>query len=158
MESKSVAPIELVGPDNQLTVRFFWNGDRFAHELICRGQSIASSIDGDAENAWPPSPPIQQLSLESIDGKDVVLGVGAAGRGHWSISVQFTANSTVKFELACRGKEPPQFLGSSYRLESQVSLAPADELTEIDGSCAKFSALDESHETKQWAYFVAVNN
>ncbi len=112
--------LTLATSDGRLRLEFHWQRDRFVQQLFVDSVEAGNSIEGDAEDSWPSSPPLQQLSLEDINGSSVILGVGAAGRGHWSISVEIDHQSdgadAIKFELACRSKEQPPFLGSSYRL------------------------------------------
>ena len=128
----------LQSPDGRLAIVYQWKNDRFIHQILLDGDLKASSIDGDASEAWPSSPPIQQISLESIQGVPTILGVGSAGRGHWSISVDWSASEAssandsagndsaghFRFDMACRSKDPPEFLGSSYHgiTESQTNL------------------------------------
>lgn len=112
----------LASLDGRLVVQFQWHTDRFVQKIYIDGQSAGQSIDGDGQTDWPPSPPLQQLSLEPIDDQLVVLGVGAAGRGHWSISAQPDGPSALKFELACRSKDQPAYLGSAYKLAGTVDL------------------------------------
>jgi len=108
--------------DGRLQAEFVWQADRYAHRLLLDGVPLATSIEGDASDPWPPSPPLQQLSLEVIrSGSDapaqpIVLGVGAAGRGHWSVSAGNDPDrpDALLFDLACRRNEPAAFLGSSY--------------------------------------------
>jgi hypothetical protein len=66
--------------------------------------------------AWPPSPPFQEVHLESrADGKQIALAVGRAGTSHWSLSVEpFLSGSGFVFDVACRVRERPIELGSSY--------------------------------------------
>ena len=144
--------IDLVGPDGKCLVRFAWESDRFAHQVLVDGKVMASSMEGDANSAWPPSPPIQQLSLENIEQQDVILGVGAAGRGHWSICAKFESARQIKFELACRTKDEPEFLGSSYHMAAGVKLITIDEATEVQDCSARVQSLGTPGETYQWSY------
>jgi hypothetical protein len=93
-------PVEL--GSGKWTVRFIWDQDRFRHEVYADGQLIAASIEGTSNDPWPASPPLQSLSLENIGSQMAILGVGAAGRGHWSISVVADEQDSLKLELACR--------------------------------------------------------
>jgi hypothetical protein len=93
-------PVELVS--GKWTIRFLWDHDRFRHEVFCDGQLIAASIEGTSRDPWPASPPLQSLSLENIGSQMAILGVGAAGRGHWSVSVVADDRDSLKLELACR--------------------------------------------------------
>ena len=111
-------PLRLSLPDGSLHVDFIWQDDRFAHEFELRDGSRVASVEGTADQAWPPSPPLQQLSRELIGDRHAILGVGAAGQSHWSISVEISVDdqqTSLKFDVACRSKTDPQWLGSTYR-------------------------------------------
>jgi hypothetical protein len=106
-----------------LQIDFRRIGDRFVQSIRRIGSdgSYLAAWDGvqkpEAE-LWPASPPIQELSLETIDGRDVLLGVGRAGKCHWSVSVEtveIDSAAAFRFDIACRCPEPPQWLGSTYQ-------------------------------------------
>ncbi|MEM9828481.1 MAG: hypothetical protein AAF958_17970 [Planctomycetota bacterium] len=103
-------------------IEFFQAGDRFRHRLCVGDQCIAETIDDDGgDPAWPPSPPIQQLSKEPIGSGEAILGVGGAGTGHWSLSVSQVMDAqqnsvALNIEWACRTTEAPQYLGTRYRI------------------------------------------
>ncbi len=113
-------PLELSGgPLGKLA--FHWSGDRYVHEWHFPGQleSIAlRSVESGSEVAWPVSPPLQQIHRQSFgDGREVVFGVGMAGRGHWSASFTLIPDLNCWIvELACRAAVTPETLLSSYRL------------------------------------------
>ena len=148
----------LATSDGRLRVEFHWQRDRFIQRLFVDSVEAGNSIEGDAEESWPSSPPLQQLSLEDINGSSVILGVGAAGRGHWSISVEIDNQSDVaeaiKFELACRSKEQPPFLGSSYRLADSIVLTPADGTCQLRDGRAVANPVDLDSQTHRWAYLL----
>lgn len=86
-----------------------WVGDRFAHRLEGQWgdawQSWLGSIEGDAENPWPPSAPIQELHRQDWMESDCLLGVGKAGHGHWSLSLEPLSDAVgFRFDMACRAK------------------------------------------------------
>jgi hypothetical protein len=149
----------LATSDGRLRVEFHWQRDRFIQQLFVDSAEAGNSIEGDAQESWPSSPPIQQLSLEDINGSSVILGVGAAGRGHWSISVEIDRQSdgadAIKFELACRSKEQqPPFLGSSYRLADSIVLRPTDGTSQFRDGRAVASPVDLDSQTHRWAYLL----
>ena len=124
------SPIRLSAPTSPgevaaITLEFRWSVDRFGHRIEVAGQTVAESIDGHGGQDWPPSPPLQQLSLEEIDGRPTLLGVGSAGRCHWSVSVASLPTSIgcgFVFEWACRVKgladpSTDRWLGSTYRID-----------------------------------------
>lgn len=111
-----------------LRTEFARVGDRFVNEIVgvtAAGQAVAvwQEVQPSESDDWPASPPIQELSLETIDGKDVLLGVGRAGRSHWSVSVEATevdGHPAMRFDYACRCPDSPQWLGTTYQVASQA--------------------------------------
>lgn len=109
-----------------LRVVFERAGDRFGHEIFWSTagdrHGKLTSLEGSADDAWPKSPPLQSLHMETRpDGKQMVMLVGMAGRSHWSMTVEAdeTRNRLV-FDVACRVHERPDWLGCTYsiRLEN----------------------------------------
>jgi hypothetical protein len=105
-----------------LRVNFIRQADRYRHEIVeASGESIRpwlASIEGGADDAWPLSPPLQELHIERRgEHTRVALLVGRAGRSHWSMSVEADGElGALTFDVACRCTAPPDLLGSSYRL------------------------------------------
>lgn len=102
----------------RLIVEFYQQADRVGHALLAvagdRELLLAESVEGNTEQDWPPSPPLQQLSWETTpDGRRCALLVGMAGISHWSASV-VADEAAIRFELACRAKQPPEVLGTTY--------------------------------------------
>lgn len=104
-----------------IRVVFFRRGDRFAHRIetydpvVDAWRDALQSAEGDADEAWPPSPPLQQLHVERRPTGDVVLLVGMAGRTHWSVAVEASADRRgLIFDAAARVQSAPQRLGSRY--------------------------------------------
>jgi hypothetical protein len=106
--------------------------DRFAHRILIRWEDrwlpVLESIEGTAADAWPQSPPWQQIVQESVgpNGEDVLLGVGLSGNGHWSIAidrkyVNGSEGSTspsqlgLHFDIACKISKGADFLGSTWQ-------------------------------------------
>jgi hypothetical protein len=99
---------------------FVWSKDRYRHFWTFSDCDLQiHSLESSSEDTWPISPPLQQIHSQSFgDGREVIFGVGMAGRGHWSAS--FTLVPDLKswiVELACRSNLEPERLLSSYRLE-----------------------------------------
>ena len=143
--------------DGRLVAKFTWQGDRYGHQLSFDGKVVGSSIEGDAAENWPTSPPIQQVSLEQIDGRQMVLGVGAAGRSHWSISVGPCPDddNALKFDLACRCKESPGLLGSSYHLATPLQLFALEGQLNCQDSMQQILAAPTNEATRRWSYRLA---
>lgn len=149
--------LALATGNGRLRLEFHWHHDRFIQRLFVDSVEAGISIEGDAEDSWPSSPPLQQLSLEDINGSSVILGVGAAGRGHWSISVEKDTQrdgASIKFDLACRSKEQPPFLGSSYRLADSIVLTPADGASQVRDGRTIVSPVDLDLQTYRWSYLL----
>ncbi len=165
IEPKSVGPaaISIASSDQRLRVEFSWQSDRFVHRIWLDDNEVGHSMDGDGDSDWPASPPIQQLSLEAIGPGKVVLGVGGAGQGHWSISVEAYGEDGLKFDLACRCRGTAESLGSEYELAGTVRLNVTDGEFQKTKSGSRVcptmiaqtvpgSANDR--QTHRWAYFL----
>ena len=162
-----------------LTTSFQFVDGRFRHSITLR-DSDGKTIDHWDDEAqsdnddWPASPPIQQLSLESIHGSSALLGVGQAGKSHWSISVEATlldSKPVLKFDLACRCRAQPSWLGSTYqRLVSIADQVPMLRVIDVepikpsaDGtlilSCEVAPSPSPKYPTTfRWSYLVTVAN
>ena len=120
-------PLQLVAEARdglRIRTSFRFEAGRYRHsiELVIGPDDVVldaweeTSLSNDED--WPASPPIQQLSLEMIGGTPALLGVGQAGKSHWSISVEPVQGEglrpALKFDLACRCPVQPRWLGSSY--------------------------------------------
>lgn len=105
----------------RLYLCFTRRADRISQSLECRvGErriELFVSHEGEAGEAWPPSPPLQQLLIEPRGSEgQVALLVGMAGRSHWSLSVEPVAGrAAFRFDAACRLNAPPTWLGHVWR-------------------------------------------
>jgi hypothetical protein len=92
--------------------------DRYRHEVLIRaGESrvVLASQEGTDDQAWPPSPPFQELHIRQ-DGVDAALLIGRAGRSHWSASIEpDRSQESILFDVACRSSGNIGWLGSTYR-------------------------------------------
>jgi hypothetical protein len=98
-------------------VEFTWDLDRWRHEVTTpagRWTSLEGAERGDPR--WPDSPVLVEVSRVELAGGPVILGVGLAGRSHFSLSVAVDPDraDTLLFEAACRIQESAHWLGSSY--------------------------------------------
>jgi hypothetical protein len=109
---------------------FDWSGDRWSHAFTLEGDTgpvLWQSVDHDSDGptAWPPSPAILEVWKGS---EEAVLGVGRAGRSHFSLSatVDPFVPDAVRLEWACRLNGPPGRLGSTYAgpLNARVVIVP----------------------------------
>jgi hypothetical protein len=87
--------------------------------LVACLESIEPGDDAPADLAnWPASPPVQEWHDEARNGLTVLMAVGRAGRSHWSLSCEITAEGRATFDVAARISELPERLASSYQLSS----------------------------------------
>ena len=98
---------------------FSWSGDRWRHVILLDGTPWAESLEDRADGrdaAWPCSPPLVELSAVETATGPALLGVGLAGRSHFSASVTACPDrpDALLFEIACRVREHPGWLGSTY--------------------------------------------
>lgn len=107
----------------QLCLEFIQRGDRLGHRIAMQTASgdvspILESVEGAADEDWPPSPPLQSLSYHALPGlRRAALLVGMAGASHWSASIEQAAHEPLfLFDIACRYGSQPQWLGSQYEL------------------------------------------
>jgi hypothetical protein len=101
-------------------VEFTWDRDRWRHAVMTaagRLDSLEGEVDDRRDARWPASPALIEVSLAEAAGGPAVLGVGQAGRSHFSLSIRPCPerNDTFLFEAACRIHESAVWLGSTYR-------------------------------------------
>jgi len=147
-----------------LRVAFFKLGDRYAHAIgaVLPGEIVTPllvSVEGTDQDLWPPSPPLQSLSIEQRPTGAVALLVGMAGRSHWSASVEANKNQgEVRFELACRLGGSGEQLKSTYRRVPGADLK-AVRLTPTSGSIVHVFdeeiILEPVAGSGRWSYVVA---
>ena len=96
-----------------LEIEFTWADDRYGHDVYFLHENkrakFLSSVEGTTSDTWPPSPPLQQISKQSIAGDRAIMGVGMAGHNHWSASFLLKNEEgqvTLLCELACLTKTP----------------------------------------------------
>jgi hypothetical protein len=103
-----------------LELRFERCGDRFRHQVGLAGglgsDVVLRSIEGQPDDEWPPSPPLQSMHLATDpNGRRRLMLVGMAGSSHWSMTVEAeVAHDRFHFDVACRVREQPHYLGSRY--------------------------------------------
>lgn len=101
-------------------VVFTRSDDRWEHEVRLADGRVWWSIEGPAAEVgdprWPASPPVVELSEVRTAAEPALLGVGKAGRSHFSLSVSIcrAEPDTLVFDLACRIQQPAVWLGSTY--------------------------------------------
>ena len=130
-------------------VVFLREHDRWRHIVTVAGCARLESVEG-PENAaadprWPASPVLTEVSLVGAAGRPAIVGLGLAGRSHFSVSVAAHPDrpDTLLFEVACRIQEPPGWLGSTYRAADGGSVQAAPQAVGTD-----------LPRTVQWSYAV----
>lgn len=122
MDAREVELCALNAAGRGLRVVFTFQGDRWRHRLDdVDGETITpvwQSLEGSGHDDWPPSPALQDLSLETLpDGRQVIFLVGKAGSSHWSASIEAMPEPPqLIFDIACRHGAAPGSLGSQYTL------------------------------------------
>jgi hypothetical protein len=118
-------PTRIVAGD--LELRFVRSGDRYGHRVLVRSGDahvpLLESVEGRPDDAWPPSPPFQQLHVEQRrGGVAVALLVGAAGMNHWSGSFELDPRChRLSVEVAVRLAAQPVRLASTYIFRTPAS-------------------------------------
>jgi hypothetical protein len=98
MSARPDTPTELSAIDTNgvgIQICFFWQGDRYGHRIYAldgmRSRQLLESIEGNANDAWPASPPFSHVNVSWIasdtEQGHVAMLVGAAGNSHWSMCV-----------------------------------------------------------------------
>ena len=133
--------VGLASEDGRLCVKFSWREDRFAHRILLDGHEVARSVEGDASQPWPPSPPLQQLSREQIQGVATILAVGAAGQTHFSLSASIDVRegetASVRFDWAARCKTGAALIQSIYQITDSI-------VVDVDQGEIQFSTSKEN--------------
>jgi hypothetical protein len=134
---------------DHLQLRFFRRGDRWQHVVECREAdrvvwqletAASDAIEIAANENWPCNPPFQNLEMHDVpDARRFALLVGMAGASHWSASVGADADrGRFVFDVACRVKAEPVWLGSCYvGVPSIAAATPRVELIEPAGEAAE---------------------
>jgi hypothetical protein len=133
-----------------LRVKFYRSGERHYHvvETVIdnNGTPTLESVDDDSDWQWPPSPPLQALQIHSSNnGGRAILLTGAAGSSYWSMGLETKLDPfprsvwtpkfenewneqfyQLEFDVACRVKERPLWLGNCYRGLNDVVFTSRD--------------------------------
>ena len=102
-----------------LRLRFEKQGDRYAQVIEVSEahdwSPVARSVEGTPEEAWPFSPPWQELTAEQRGpDQQIIFTVGKAGTAHWSGSFSKLPTGGLRCELACRTSRVPHFVGTTF--------------------------------------------
>ena len=160
--------------------------DRFVHAIALlktansEETDLLQSLEGTDSELWPSSPPLQQVYQQEVDGDPVLLGVGMAGKNHFSTSARlFETDRYVELEIesACLIKQdcPERFLGSTYTVADNIAVSTQQDVAELfnpdrkklgelvagnstrihvdAGRIVTFFPLEiQSHQATQWKY------
>ena len=144
------------------------------------GPDLLRSAEGDSQQLWPPSAPLQEVIPQENDEVGRYLaGIGRAGQSTWSVIAATCEDESgrpgFEFDFACRIKTAPAWLGSTFEMPSEGAwqqdaeiaipdngahlLAVAvvdDSIATVDGRLIRIAAqLDESGglpRTVRWKY------
>lgn len=137
-------------------VRFEWRGDRWTHVVRFDGladgptagpwHSVEGPGDNSSDDRWPASPVLVELHTHPAAGSFAVIGLGLAGRSHFSASVgpDPQVPGALRFDIAARIHEPPVQLGSSY-----LSGGPAAAILRVEPLPPANAPLPR---TVEWSY------
>lgn len=123
---------------SDLNLQFSRHGDRYHLRTLIGDNLIFDTHDGSDEEAWPAAPPLQQLYQQMLPTGPAVLGVGAAGRTHWSASFSVREAGLIWLEYAARVSRTwhpsDEWLGTSFRLATGWSLRPEESSWHLEGN------------------------
>lgn len=112
-------------------VGFPFAGDRFGCDIGWRDQTgkltrLLTSVEGEAGHPLQPSPPFQQLHIQSINGRPVAFGVGMANGLHYSCSVSLAGaeGRELLFEYAVNRIEADRPPTNTWWLAPGTQLQP----------------------------------
>ncbi len=111
----------------QIVLQFAQAEDRWHHRFVVivndEATEFMSSVEGNSEEDWPASPPIQEASLHELPDGNAVLCVGMAGKSHWSAAYSIEnadVGEYLRADLACLQNEP----SATAKLSSQFAVNP----------------------------------
>lgn len=139
-----------------LELEFYWTGDRFAHRVRVAGSVAAQSVEGDCEISDPPSPPMQELHFQTVNGFETLFGVGGSGRGRYSVVVT-AVDAGFRFEWAVNGHVNVAALGNAYRVDRPLWL----DFVDVAGASATLAQRQlnirvepSGGATRSWSYLI----
>jgi hypothetical protein len=118
-------------------------GDSIAHRVLLYSnghwQSVLESVEFNTGDHFPVSPVFQQVHRSRVESDenrgDANMLIGSAGSCHWSACIvqdhvsQDASNEPQEdgaklftFDLACRCRNQPEWLGSTYRLSPEITI------------------------------------
>jgi hypothetical protein len=124
---------EMETSSGPLVTRCHAVGDRTGHSVWWRESEtdmILLSLEGTSDQAWPCSPPLQEIVAENVAAgkRPALLGVGMAGKAHWSATIEGDAfTEAIAFDIACRTATVPALLGSAYLIGEAWTASQSDQ-------------------------------
>ena len=138
---------------HRLIAKMQFEADRFVTELYLGSQTstnlILRSEEGSSLDIWSASGPIQELLPHQDGDKQCLAGVGRAGKSHWSTVLSTSTDEQsaetpyIDFDFACRAKERPEFLGSTYRLNTDAVTLDLAENSGSESGSVTFRIRDQ---------------
>jgi len=102
------------------------NPDRWSHQILMITEVeetvLLTSVEGTDQETWPASAPLQDISHHDLPTGQAILGVGMAGKSHWSASVSIEDDAAVFFDMACLIKTENATVGSQYCVGPSVTV------------------------------------
>lgn len=133
-----------------LQIEWQRTGDRWQHVIgAMLGDNLCpllNSVEGTADDHWPLSPVLQELHVEPRGDDRVAFLTGMAGGNHWSASVRCQPQlNRATFELACRCKQSPGWLGSLYQTPEwlEVRHSPQSVALSVPHQATRFIARSD---------------
>ena len=153
----AIAVADLAG--NGLRAEFDWFGDRFSHQVYgVKGEKstlLLSSEEGNPDELWPASPPLQEFNdpfiLSDVNSGAVGIAVGATGGGYWSVGIDVSDKHeeeppAMTFDVACRVRDVPEWLGSRYKLINATHVLCGSSQMDLESELGTLSVLLEMEE------------
>ena len=139
-------------PASNLRLQFDKLGDRWSHrwqlvEPDGQATDVLTSVEGGAEDIFPASAAMQEINLHELPAGPAVLGVGMAGKGHWSASYSVEMHQdqpAVKCDLACLLKQlqtDGQWLGSTYLIRNDIAVEHEETQTRFSVNGQSFAMI-----------------
>ena len=81
--------------------------------------------------------------ISDVNHGSVRLAIGAAGSAHWAVSIEVPDNSkaaqpTLIFDVACRFKQAPKWLGSTYDMIEVDQVSHGLTKVDIESAAGKY--------------------
>ena len=127
---------------NGLFVSCDWENDRFVHTVGIIADTtripLLRSREGLPDETWPSSPPLQQVSKQLVDQSPALLGLGMAGKSHYSTSF-LLSDPSEKNELQL-------IVESACSINDDVRKNQAEEIS-LSSSYTLLPGIESSHGT-----------